>query len=141
MSNYKSTIRIIAALAAARAVEHTEAENNKAAAIEAKTLRWRVLLSALADYAEAFPGKVEVDFDEGDIKHGAITVHLAHPDRRLLLAERSNWGSRPCLLSRRNGYPIAAEDSPEGLLNALLEILAEHYHEAERVPAVVEEAA
>ena len=136
-----TTIKIIQALAVIRAAENHEAETKFRKAIETKSRRWESVLRVLNDYAQSYPGAVEIEFDESSPESGPIAVYLRNPNRRLLLADNSSWSSGPCILERRNGYPLARAESPAALLNSILEILADHLNDRAVAPVELRKAA
>lgn len=136
-----TTIKIIQALAVIRAAENHEAESRQREALQSKAERWESVLRVLNDYAQSYPGTVEIEFPEANLQSEPIEVYLRNPNRRLLLAENSSWSSGPCILERRNGYPLARAESPSALLNPVLEILADHLNGRAVAPVELREAA
>jgi hypothetical protein len=136
-----TTIKIIAALAASRSAEEKENALRLRQTRSEKTERWGGVLAAFVDYEEANPGTVEIKFPEENIATEPIVIYLRNPYRRLLLIEQCYGvldlsGPFPAILERRNGYPVAAAETPGELVIPALEILADHYNE--RQPAEVE---
>ena len=136
-----TTIKIIQALAVIRAAENHEAETKQREALQSKSERWESVLRVLNDYAQSYPGAVEVEFNQANPERGPIEVYLRNPNRRLLLAENSSWSAGPCILERRNGYPLARAESPAALLNPILEILADHLNDRAVAPVELRKAA
>lgn len=128
-----STVKLIRSLAGSRSKDATQKQQEEQRLRNEKSTRWEGVLNALADYEEAYPNSVIVEFPEKDIEKGDIVVYLCNPRRRLVFSESRHivivgvgLGHYPAVSERKNGWPIDAAETPGGLVVTTLEILADH---------------